>query len=86
MSGSGDDLQVMFTYYVPKLAHDGVVPLTMLPAAGQSVRVEAPVAGRRKRRDSSFDGAYPAYFILWAHGIYHGQRNSCGGIFTDLGG
>ncbi len=35
----GDDLQVMFTYYVPQLAHDGVVPITIL-RGGEKLSIE----------------------------------------------
>jgi hypothetical protein len=59
----GEDLQVLFTYYVPKLAHDGVVPLTLV-RDGQSMKVDVPVAARRKRVIPRLDGGYPAYFIL----------------------
>jgi S1-C subfamily serine protease len=59
----GEDLQVMFTYYVPKLAHDGVVPLSII-REGQSMDVDVPVSARRKRVIPRLDGAYPAYFIL----------------------
>jgi S1-C subfamily serine protease len=59
----GDDLQVMFTYYVSKLAHDAVVPLRIL-RDGQPLEVDVPVAARRKRVIPYLDGAYPSYFIL----------------------
>lgn len=58
----GDDLQVLFEYYVAKLAHDGVVPLTIY-RDGQPQEVEAPVSSRMKRVISYLDGGYPAYFV-----------------------
>jgi S1-C subfamily serine protease len=57
-----DDLQVQFTYYIPKLAHDGVAPLTLW-RDGQSVKVELPVPSRRARVVPFLDGAYPNYFV-----------------------
>lgn len=59
----GDDLQVMFDYYIPKLAHDGVAPFTVL-RDGRSLQVDVPVTPRRKRVLPNLDGAYPRYFIL----------------------
>ncbi|MBI2823916.1 MAG: trypsin-like peptidase domain-containing protein [Planctomycetia bacterium] len=59
----GDDLQVMFAYYVPKLAHDGVVPLSII-RGGQPMQVDVPVAAQRKYVLPHLDGAYPSYFIL----------------------
>ncbi len=59
----GDDLQVMFTYYIPQLAHDGVAPFTII-RDGQEMAVEAPVTASRKRAIPPLDGGYPSYFIL----------------------
>ena len=59
----GDDLQVMFSYYVPKLAHDGVAPFTLF-RDGQSIQMDVPVAARRQRVVPYLDGAYSEYFIF----------------------
>ena len=59
----GDDLQVLFTYYIPQLAHDGVAPFSVL-RDGQTMTVEAPVTANRKRAIPPLDGGYPDYFIL----------------------
>ncbi|HEY4312436.1 MAG TPA: trypsin-like peptidase domain-containing protein [Pirellulales bacterium] len=78
----GDDLQVMFTYYVPKLAHDGIVPLTVL-RGGESIAIDAPVAARRPRVIPRLDGAYPSYFILGPMVFTTASAELVGGIFSD---
>lgn len=57
-----DDLKVRFVYYVPKLAHDGVVPLTVL-RDGQETQVEAPVSSRPNLVIPYTYGGYPSYFV-----------------------
>ncbi len=59
----GDDLQVMFSYYVPELAKESAVPLKIL-RDGAPLDVQVPVAARRPRVIPRLDGAYPSYFIL----------------------
>jgi S1-C subfamily serine protease len=59
----GDDLQVLFTYYLAKLARGGVVPLTVI-REGRTITVQAPVHARRHRLIPFLDGSYPDYFIL----------------------
>ena len=78
----GDDLQVMFTYYVPKLAHDGVVPLTLL-RDGQTLDIESPVASRCPRVIPRLDGAYPSYFILGPMVFTTASAELAGAIFND---
>jgi S1-C subfamily serine protease len=59
----GDDLQVMFQYYIPELTTDGTVPLRVM-RAGEALQLDVPVTARRKRVIPNLDGAYPSYFIL----------------------
>lgn len=51
-----------FGYYVPKLAHDGVVTLTVI-RDGESVELDLPVKVRPDRVMEPLDGAYPSYLI-----------------------
>lgn len=78
----GDDLQVLFAYYVPKLAHDGVVPLTVL-RDGKSLEVSAPAPARRKKVITPLDGAYPSYFILGPMTFSVASAELAGGIYAD---
>jgi len=78
----GDDLQVMFTYYVPKLAHDGVVPLKLL-RDGQPLDVDVPVLARRKRVIPYLDGAYPSYFILGPMAFETVSAELASGFYSD---
>jgi S1-C subfamily serine protease len=78
----GDDLQVMFTYYVPQLTHDGKVPLTLL-RDGATLDVEAPVAARRPRVIPRLDGGYPSYFILGPLVFSTASAELAGAIFSD---
>jgi S1-C subfamily serine protease len=78
----GDDLQVLFTYYVPKLAHDGVVPIT-LSRAGETIQVDAPVPSHRNRVVPFLDGAYPAYFILGPMVFTTATAELASGLFND---
>ncbi len=58
-----DDLRVFFTYYVPKLAADGRVPLTVF-RDGASTQIDVPTVAERERVAPHLKGAYPEYFIL----------------------
>lgn len=78
----GDDLQVMFTYYVPKLAHDGVVPLT-INRDGESRTVDVPVTTRRERVIPRLDGAYPSYFIVGPMVFTTASAELAASIFSD---
>jgi S1-C subfamily serine protease len=78
----GDDLQVLFTYYVPKLAHDGVVPLT-LSRGGQAMQVDVPVPSRRTRVVPYLDGTYPAYFILGPMVFTTATAELASGLLSD---
>jgi len=51
-----------FGYYVPKLAHDGVVPVTVI-RDGKRVEIDLPVKVKPNRLMVSLDGAYPSYLI-----------------------
>lgn len=78
----GDDLQVMFTYYIPKLAHDGVAPFT-ISRDGQSIQVDVPVAPKRKRVVPFLDGTYPPYFILGPMVFSTASAELASGIYAD---
>jgi S1-C subfamily serine protease len=78
----GDDLQVLFAYYVPKLAHDGVVPLKIL-RDGAPLEVSVPAPARRKRVITLLDGAYPSYFILGPMVFSTASAELVGGIYAD---
>ncbi|MCA9234690.1 MAG: trypsin-like peptidase domain-containing protein [Planctomycetales bacterium] len=57
-----DDLRMRFNYFIPQLAVDGKVPLTVW-RDGQAIEVEAPVSPRRDLVISTLRGEYPEYFI-----------------------
>ncbi len=78
----GDDLQVMFTYYVPKLAHDGVVSLQIM-RDGESRTLDVPVAARRQRVIPRLEGAYPSYFILGPMVFTTASAELAASIFSD---
>jgi len=56
------ELQLPFTFYVPKLAHDDKIGLTVL-RGGQSLAVEVPVKVEDRQLIASLHGGYPRYFI-----------------------
>ncbi len=56
------DLQLPFNYYVPKLAHDGKVPLTVL-RGGKEIKVEAPTPVEQPAKVPYLKDDYPSYFI-----------------------
>ncbi len=56
------ELQLPFYYYVPKLAQDGNVKLTVFHA-GQSSAVDVPVKFEDRALIASLAGGYPRYFI-----------------------
>ena len=56
------ELQLPFLYYVPKLAQDGKVKLTVL-RGGQSSLVDVPVKVEDHSLIASLSGGYPRYFI-----------------------
>ena len=78
----GDDLQVLFTYYVPKLSHDGVVPFT-LSRGGQTMQVDVPVPSRRTRVVPYLDGTYPDYFILGPMVFTTATAELASGLLSD---
>jgi hypothetical protein len=57
-----DGLRLKYMYYVPQLAKDGRVPLTIL-RDGKELAVEAPVAPDRELVIPALKDAYPEYFI-----------------------
>lgn len=59
----GDDLQVMFDYYIPELVRDGTIRFTVL-RDGKSLDIDVPVDARRQRVITNLNGDYPSYFIL----------------------
>jgi S1-C subfamily serine protease len=58
-----DDLRLSFRYYVPKLAKDGKVEMTVF-RAGQSLKVMVPVPAERDLLVPSLRNDYPRYFIV----------------------
>ncbi len=56
-------LRVAFDYFVPKLVHDGRVPMTVI-RGGKRLHVEVPVADAPDRVLKPLTGAYPSYFIV----------------------
>ena len=56
------DQQLPFTYYVPKLAVDGKLPLTIL-RDGKELSMELPVMVERPSVFPYLRGKYPSYFI-----------------------
>ena len=56
------DLQLPFTYYVPKLAHDGRVQLTVL-RGGQEMVLDVPVPAELPSKVPYLKDGYPSYFI-----------------------
>jgi S1-C subfamily serine protease len=58
----GRDLRVSFHYLIQKVAHDGVLPLTVVRGA-QTLQLRLPVAANRPTLISNLNGGYPSYFI-----------------------
>ena len=56
-------LRVAADYFVPKLVHDGRVPMTVM-RDGKRLQVEVPVAGAPDRVMKPLNGSYPSYFIV----------------------
>ena len=59
----GDNLRLSWGYMVPKLAADGIVPITVL-RDGEPVELQVPVASSRDDLLPMIGDAYPEYFIL----------------------
>ena len=78
----GDDLQVMFPYFVPKLAHDGVAPFTLL-RGGESMQVNVPLPPKQPRVIPYLDGGYPAYFIFGPMVFSTASAELVGGLHVD---
>jgi len=57
-----DNLRLSFMSQVPKLVHDGTVPVSVL-RAGKSVEVALPVSREPDKLLRSYDGRYPSYFV-----------------------
>lgn len=62
MIQAGPDLRLAFEYLIPRLAHAGTVPLTIV-RDGTSRDIRLPVANRRPLLIDFLAGAYPSYFI-----------------------
>jgi len=60
---AGDDLRLNFRYFVPKLAKDGKLPMTVL-RKGESVKLEVPVPSQRDLLIPPLMNDYPQYFII----------------------
>lgn len=58
----GPDLRLRLDYLVPKLARNGLLPMTVL-RAGKSVAIKLPVRTQRPLLIPSLDGGYPPYFV-----------------------
>lgn len=58
----GSDLRLSLDYLVPKLAKDGLLPLTVY-RGGKSVAIKLPVRTQRPMLIPSLDGDYPPYFV-----------------------
>jgi S1-C subfamily serine protease len=58
----GRDLRVSFHYLVQKVAHDGVLPLTVLRGS-QTLKIRLPVSTERPTLVSDLNGGYPSYFV-----------------------
>ncbi|MBS0366957.1 MAG: trypsin-like peptidase domain-containing protein [Proteobacteria bacterium] len=56
------DLRLFFTYEAQKVAHNGVVPLTVI-RGGKVIKVDVPVVAHRAQLVPSLEGQYPSYFI-----------------------
>lgn len=57
-----DELRISFRYYVPKLAKDGHVPMTLF-RDGKSLKVSVPIYYESDQLIPFLQGAYPDYFI-----------------------
>lgn len=55
-------LRLHFGYYVPKLAKEGKVPVTII-RDGERQEIELPVEAQLDSLQKSLDGAYPSYLI-----------------------
>jgi S1-C subfamily serine protease len=58
----GRDLRVSFHYLVQKVAHDGMLPLTVLRGS-QSLQIRLPVTNERPTLVQDLNGGYPSYFV-----------------------
>lgn len=59
----GDDLRLSFRYYIPKLAKDGKVAMTV-HRKGENVKVDVPVPAQRDLLIPPLMNEYPSYFII----------------------
>lgn len=58
-----DNLRLSYHYFVPKLAKDGKVPLTII-RDGKEMKIDMPVSPEPNRLFKPLAGGYPRYFIL----------------------
>jgi len=57
-----DNLRLSFMSQVPKLVHDGTVPVSVL-RAGKTIEVALPVSREPDHLLRGYDGSYPSYFV-----------------------
>lgn len=57
------NLRVSFRYFVPKLAKDGKIPLTIV-REGKEMQVEVPVQATPEQLMKPLNGTYPSFFVL----------------------
>jgi S1-C subfamily serine protease len=57
-----ENLRLSYRYYVPRLASNGTVPLTVI-RDGKQMDVQMPVSPQPNRLFKPLNGAYPRYFI-----------------------
>jgi hypothetical protein len=62
MVAGEDGLRLSWHYYVPKLAKDGKVPLT-IRRGKETLEVQAPVSAKSDQLLQPLDNRYPSYFI-----------------------
>jgi S1-C subfamily serine protease len=58
-----DNLRLSYHYFVPKLAKDAKVPLTII-RDGKELHIDLPVSPEPNRLLKPLNGAYPRYFIV----------------------
>jgi S1-C subfamily serine protease len=62
MIQAAENLRLSFVSQVPKLAKNGVVPVTVI-RAGKSIEVNLPVSRQPDQLLRGYDGRYPSYFV-----------------------
>lgn len=62
MVSGPNGLRLHFGYYVPKLASEGAVPVTVI-RDGERMQIDLPVQAELDSLQKALDGAYPSYLI-----------------------